>query len=102
MSSVDGGGGWLFDGPTSTDAAAEADFRKALTLEPALTAAHEGLHKLVRLREYEPEPEPVREYEPEPEPDEVRSVVFSNSFANVQSKLYQNATVDVEWHGEPW
>jgi hypothetical protein len=28
----------------------------------------------------------------------VRSVVFSNSFANVQSKLYQNATIDVEWH----
>jgi hypothetical protein len=28
----------------------------------------------------------------------VRSVVFSNSFANVQSRLYQNATVDVEWH----
>ena len=52
------------------DAAAEADFRKALTLEPALTAAHEGLHTLVRLREYEPEPEPVREYEPVPEPDE--------------------------------
>ncbi len=47
------------------DAAAEADFRKALALEPALTAAFEGLHKLVRLKEYEPVPEP----EPEPEPD---------------------------------
>ena len=45
------------------DAAAEADFRKALALEPALTVAFEGLHKLVRLKEYEPEPEP------EPEPD---------------------------------
>ena len=27
----------------------------------------------------------------------VRSVVFSNSFANVQSKLYQNAKLDLEW-----
>lgn len=31
----------------------------------------------------------------------VRSVVFSNSFANVQSTLYRNATVDVEWHPDP-